>query len=117
MKITKREVQANYKTIQVPYCMLQELFSREAPAAHTEGIYGWNADIYTFGSVAFVTGYRPFGEIKPEYITLIEWERSARELKASWRDRNIWDYGTQKDELRRLIDSFIREATTCSYIF
>lgn len=50
-----------YFCISVGYCDLQNLLSREEKTGYTCGVYGWNANVYTFGNWAIVTGYRPFG--------------------------------------------------------
>jgi len=50
-----------------------------APMAYTAGIYGWNADIYAFGSIALVTGYRPFGK-EVEKAVIDSFENRAKEI-------------------------------------
>ena len=63
MKVTKKSVMENYKCIKVGYCKLDNLTRHLTPIVHTEGVYGWNADIYDVGDgYAIVTGYRPFGK-------------------------------------------------------
>lgn len=64
---TMKYIKQNYeKIIKVGYCKLQNFLKHETPKYYTAGVYGWNADIYVFGDIAFVTGYRPFGNIKIE---------------------------------------------------
>ena len=56
------------KIICVPYCGLQNLLNYESPVAYTARREGWAADIYDMGGgVAIVTGYTPFGNIRPYY--------------------------------------------------
>ncbi len=74
---------------------LQELLRFESPIAYTAGTYGWNADIYSFGNVAIITGDRPFGNVKPDYELRRKYERLAE--------------GKSKEERRKLIDEFIKE--------
>lgn len=62
VKVTKKEIMKNYKCFSVGYCDLQTLLGVANPQFYTAGVYGWNADIYTFGNTAIVTGYRPFGK-------------------------------------------------------
>lgn len=63
-KTTEKAIEQNYyKIIKVGYCNLQYLLQYEEPVAYTSGVYGWNADVYDFGNIAIVTGYRPFGNI------------------------------------------------------
>lgn len=65
-KTTRKDVlNGYYKVFRTGYCTLQHLLSREHEIAYTCGTYGWNADIYGFGSIAICTGYRPFGEPIP----------------------------------------------------
>lgn len=62
-KITAKEVKATHvNVIQVGYCELGNLLTFKNPYAYTAGIYGWNADVYSYGTTAIVTGYRPFGK-------------------------------------------------------
>lgn len=66
-RTTMKHIKQNYKKIiNVGYCELQNFLKHETPKYYTAGVYGWNADIYVFGDVALVTGYRPFGNIKIE---------------------------------------------------
>lgn len=64
-----RDIKSQYPTIiQVSYCDAQNMLCMDDPAAYTAGVYGWNADIYPIASgVAICTGYRPFGNIKPDW--------------------------------------------------
>lgn len=77
-RTTKRDVIASYKyVLSVSNGGLQQLLKYEVPEAYTEGIYGWNADIYThpdFPNVCICMGDRPFGnmELPSEVLRLIE---------------------------------------------
>lgn len=62
IKVAKKEIVKNFKCFSVGYCDLQTLLNVANPQFYTAGVYGWNADIYTFGNIAIVTGYRPFGK-------------------------------------------------------
>lgn len=80
-KTTKKAIMANYgNIIKVGYCDLQNLLKYESPVAYTSGIYGWNADIYDFGGVAIVTGYRPFGNIRPNWEIMDKYEKEAKDI-------------------------------------
>ena len=64
IRTTKNEVMNNFNCYSIPYCALDSLLQYIEPIAHTQGIYGWNANIYVlnkYGNQAIVTGYRPFG--------------------------------------------------------
>ena len=60
-RTTGKAIKANYDAVALGYCEVQTLFSGTEPNAYTCGVYGWNADIYTNGHKAIVTGYRPTG--------------------------------------------------------
>lgn len=78
-QVTKKQILNAYdKVYSIPYCMAQSILSRETPRFYTCGVYGWNADIYTFGNVAIATGYRPFGESNEKSFEIIrKLERKA----------------------------------------
>lgn len=85
----------NYITIKVSYCGLQNLLKYTNPVAYTRGVYGWNCDIYTFGRYAIATGYRPFGEVSPDYDIVKIYENKASEIN-------------DISELNKLIQEFIK---------
>lgn len=103
---TRKRIMKNTPTvISVGYCDLQELLSYEEPAAYTAGRDGWNADVYNFGYAAIVTGYRPFGNVKPDYELVRRYERAANDITFT----NMSD--TKKKELlHEMITAFIKEA-------
>ena len=106
-KTTQKAINNAYrKVIRIGYCELQDLLRFESPDAYTCGVYGWNADIYTFGNVAIVTGYRPFGNIRPAYDQIKLFEERAREIM-----NNQHNYDNPRGILSELIRDFIGEAT------
>lgn len=62
VRVTSKEVKMGGKPLAFPYCAVQFILADDSPQFYTEGTYGWNADIYDFGSFQVVTGYRPFGK-------------------------------------------------------
>ena len=68
-KTTQKAIKTNYNTIIcIPYCGLQNLLNYKSPVAYTVRREGWAADIYDMGGgVAIVTGYAPFGNVRPSY--------------------------------------------------
>src|SRR5574344_1215021 len=76
-KTTAKQIRSAYRCYCVGYCDLQNLLKFTEPTAYTAGVYGWNADVYTFGDVAIVTGYRPFGARIPCGL-IREYEEMAR---------------------------------------
>lgn len=81
-KTTQKAIKANYNTIIcVPYCGLQNLLNYESPVAYTERREGWAADIYDMGGgVAIVTGYAPFGNVRPSYELRERYETQAEKF-------------------------------------
>lgn len=108
-KTTQKEIRANYdKIICVPYCGLQTLLSYESPVAYTVRREGWGADIYDMGGgVAIVTGYAPFGNIRPPYELRERYEEQAEKI------RYEYNYDRQRESLKSLARDFIKEA--CNY--
>ena len=110
---TKRNVVSMYGSnniIEVGYCGLQTLLSRETPECYTSGTYGWNADVYDFGDIAICTGYRPFGGIKASYDIVRKYEDKARELfDELFKTGQYWD--STRETFLPLIREFIAEVT------
>lgn len=95
IETTKKSVLSSYKCIAIGYCELDTLLKYESPVAFTcSKSYGWRADVYVFGNVAIVTGYAPFGT----HVSIVQ----KYEDKAYSRNN--------KEDMRKLIDSFIKEA-------
>lgn len=68
IKTTQKSVKETYPhVIAVGYCDMQDILRGYRPIAHTERREGWAADVYDFGSCAIVTGYAPFGNVKPTH--------------------------------------------------
>lgn len=106
-KTTQKAIRNGYNTIiNLSYCATQNLLNLENPIAYTSGTYGWNADIYDLGgSVAIVTGYRPFGNVKPTYNKIKEYEDKAEKIRYN-RDLTGQE---QKEQLKQLINEFVKE--------
>ena len=95
IETTKKSVLSSYRCISIGYCGLDTLLKYESPVAFTcSKSYGWRADVYVFDDVAIVTGYAPFGT----HVSIVQ----KYEDKAYSRNN--------KEDMRRLIDSFIKEA-------
>ena len=108
-RVTQKEIKANFsKIISVPYCGLQNLLNWESPVAYTSRREGWAADIYDMGGgVAIVTGYAPFGNIRPAYELRERYETQAAEIR--YNCRLSWE--EQREQLNQLAKEFIAEAT------
>lgn len=113
-KTTQKEIRANYnKIICVSYCALQNLLNYETPVAYTVRREGWAADIYDMGGgIAIVTGYSPFGNIRPTYEQVKAVEEQAEKVRFISNSLSNWN-GTrdEKAELRKLQAAFIKEVT------
>lgn len=106
MKTTKKQIMNNYRNvIKVGYCELQGLLRLKERKYFTIGAYGWNADVYQVNyNTVIVTGYRPFGNIRPDYDLTKRYEEEAKEILQS----NL-DYEVKQEKLDELIAKFIDE--------
>ena len=111
-KTTQSEVKNGYyKIINIGYCHLQNLLQYENPKAYTSGVYGWNADIYEIEGrhgVAIVTGYRPFGNVQPDYRTIKKFDKKGEEIQQSYY-KNGYNYEKTKARARKWLQKFIDE--------
>lgn len=87
-KTTKKAIMHNYSNvIEVGYCGMQSLLRNRTQEAYTSGRYRWNADLYNLGdihpSTVIVTGYRPFGNIKPDHEVIKKYEEAASKTKSN----------------------------------
>lgn len=107
-KTTKKEINSNFKNvICVGYCKMNYLLSGKNPVAYNAGVDGWHCDIYDVNGVAIVTGYQPFGNIRPDYETIKKYEDEAREIAC-----NSWgSYQNMIDKIDQLLNQFIEEVT------
>lgn len=105
-KTTQKAIKANYNTIIcVPYCGLQTLLNYETPVAYTVRREGWAADIYDMGGgVAIVTGYAPFGNIRPSYELRERYETQAEKIRYDY----SLSYEQQRESLKSLARDFIK---------
>lgn len=108
-KTTQKEIRANYnEIIYVPYCGLQTLLNYESPVAYTVRREGWAADIYDMGGgVAIVTGYAPFGNVRPSYELRERYETDAKKIRYNY--SLAWE--EQREQLKQLARAFIEEVT------
>ena len=106
-KTTQKEIRANFnKIICIPYCGLQTLLNYESPVAYTVRREGWGADIYDIGGgVAIVTGYAPFGNVRPSYDICSKYEKQAEKIRYNY----TLSYDRQRDMLKSLAKKFVKE--------
>ena len=103
-KTTKKAVNDGYtKKIIFGYCEGHYLLKGCDPIGYTCGVYGWNADIYHINwNTAIITGFRPFGNIKPNYKLLEDYNERARqeqEKAKSWTEA--------KNKTNELLNEFV----------
>ena len=84
---------------------MQTLLSYESPVAYWVLREGWGADIYDMGGgVAIVTGYAPFGNIRPSYELRKWYETQAEKIRYDY----SLSYNQQREDLKILARDFIR---------
>ena len=108
-RTTKKAINNNYKNvICVGYCNLQTLLSGHDAKFYTVRAEGWAADVYEISAnTAIVTGYAPFGNIKPEYDLQREYEVAA---EAACADVSI-SYEMRREKIEKLLSDFIEVFT------
>ena len=93
--------------IRVGYCDLQHLLRFEDPIAYTTRVEGWAADVYSIKSRAIVTGYAPFGNIKPPYDLVRKYDDQARTVATDW----DMPQDIKREKINALLDAFIDEVS------
>lgn len=100
LRTTKHDVMANFMTINCGYGRLQNLLRFVHPVAHTQGKYGWNADIYVFDHTALVCGYRPFGQYMADNEFLGLYDYLAK---------SIWENNSNYQQAEEAITDLVKE--------
>lgn len=108
-KTTKKAVNEGYtRKICVTYCGLQNLLCYENEVAYITRREGWACDIYEIdGSTAIITGYAPFGNIRPAYDTIRKYDLAAEKIRYDY----SLSYEDRKIKLDQLIKEFVEEVT------
>ena len=94
LKVTKKTILNNYEIVlSVGYCGTDDLLRGLSPAYYTDGVYGWNTDVYILDDdVVLVTGYRPFGTCNYNDI-LEKYNNKAKNI-------NSKNYGWEEQKTR-----------------
>lgn len=102
---TQKHIKGIYNNIiVVGYCDLYYLLWAKNADYYTAGVYGWNADIYICGwDVCICTGYRPFGNIRPDRSTLEKYEQAAEKIAKSRK----YTLETKQNKINKLLQEFI----------
>lgn len=107
IQVKKKDViNSYYNVICVGYCNLQYLLKCKDAKMYNSGVYGWNAWIYHINNnTCIVTGYRPFGNIRPKHELITKYEEIAKDIvnktHLHWNDKNKL--------LNKLLNEFIDE--------
>lgn len=97
----------NRYIICVGYCELQYLLRFQDSPFYTAGVYGWNADVFQINSnIVIVTGYRPFGNVRPHYELTREYDTKAGAIL----ENDNLSYFEKESEIEKLIGEFCEKA-------
>lgn len=90
------------------YCDLHYIMRDTEPRYYNYGIYGWNCDIYTYGSIAITTGYRNMrGDRIPDNI-LEEYTNNAKQIIEEYHNSsNYMTYEEYRKKMDINIDNFM----------
>ena len=100
----KNVMQSHDVIVKVGYCNLQFLLKHENEQFYTTRVEGWGANIYSFGSIAIVTGYAPFGNVSPSWDITNSYEKRAIAIDSS--DMN---YENKMIETKKLLNEFLAD--------
>lgn len=104
-KVTSKAVNETHtRVFAASYCSMQNLLKYRSRSAYTAGVYGWNSDIYTIGTVAISTGYRPTGQHIP-YDLIRKYETKARAIA----EHKTYKLETKRAKIDDLIYQLIEE--------
>ena len=108
VQVKKSDVMSqNRYVICVGYCELQYLLRFEDSQFYTAGVYGWNADVFQINSsTVIVTGYRTFGNVRPHYELVREYEKKASVIL----ENGNLSYFEKESENEKLISEFCEKA-------
>lgn len=78
-KTKKKDIMKHYQyVICTGYSTLQNLLCFKRPIAYTTRTEGWGCDIWEIDENTVITsGYAPFGNIKPDYKLVQQYEQKA----------------------------------------
>ena len=113
--ITRKAIMNSYRNvIKVGYGNMQDALKWREPNFYTEGVHGWNADVYVIDcDTVIVTGYRPFGNMELSREVIYTLNKCAESIT------RYFDYDTAKIYLRNNLDELISgiEYDFDSYVF
>lgn len=104
IKVTKKELNNNYRVFTANYGSLQTLFSQFSPNYYNDGIYGINWEAYIFDNIAIQIGSR---NMEGENISKNILDTYEDEAKKILRNNSNWKEVNSK--LKKLIIKFIND--------
>lgn len=107
IKTSQKILKEGYKNIIcIGYCNIQYLLNLQEPRYYGSGVYGWNWDGYEIDrNTLIVTGYRPFGNIRPDWRIQKKYEDKAYKI---W-NNNLLSHEEVKNKMNELLQQFIKE--------
>ncbi len=102
-KVTKKEINANYKVLKVGYCTIQYLLYDMEPFAYSARAEGWACDYYDVKGIVVSTGYAPTGTAVPYELSKKYDDKAAKVLG------NKWAWKRQQAELAKLRAEYMKE--------
>ena len=105
VKITRKEVYARHRdVIRAGDGDLRNLLRYKDAWAYNSGVYGWNYDVYSVGSTAICTGYRPIGR-RIGYDIVDKYEAEAKAIN----ENKDMTWEEKEEAVDELLYKFIKE--------
>ena len=106
IKLTKTDLKNNFGIIvSCSYAELSNLLYGKEKAGYNCGVYGWNFDVFDFGGVGLITGYRTRGaDISLSLEFCKEWDNKARNATYEERKQILAEF---ERELQKLAREFV----------
>lgn len=106
IKLTRNDLRNNFGVIvSCGYCELQSLLNLKSRVGYNKGVYGWNFDIFDFGGVGLITGYRTRGadiELSREFCKC--WNARASDATYEGRKQILNEF---ERELKKIAREFV----------
>lgn len=106
IKLTNNDLRNNFDVIvSCGYCELQSLLNMKSRIGYNNGVYGWNFDVFDFGSVGLITGYRTRGaDIKLAMDFCERWDERAKNATYEERKQILMEF---EREIQRIAKEFV----------
>lgn len=106
IKLTKPDLKNNFGVIvSCGYCELQSLLNMKSRVGYNKGVYGWNFDVFDFGGVGLITGYRTRGaDIDLPLNFCKYWNKRASDATYEERKQILVEF---ERELQKLAKEFV----------